>query len=211
MIEARAFLMAREKGKVFFWGDEKRAIQLDAPYHTLQGGTQGFYASHHTMLMSGQFGCKIDPSVVPYVKMGTFIHESLHFLFNQTVRNHASPVKMGSVEERLLDEALAKDRAVRQELKKSIGRFTSEESSVLDTFYELEDCTEHNSYFPHGFSPDEPRDLETMRSESIVRIMEQVASGVPLQVIRKLAPHLSNFYFTYSKPMLERYARGEPV
>ena len=203
VIHALTALIKREKANIFFWGDEGRARKLWSPYR-FEMGTVGMYLKHHTIIMSGKFDTIAGN--LPYGKMGTFVHESLHFLFNRILKNASSPVETGSEQERLLDEALAKDRALRERIRGNTLEFTRHEGSVWGTFKDLEE-----GYFTHGFNPFIPSHLELMRVESIVRIMEQVASGVPLETIRKFAPNLCEFYFTYSKPILERYARGEEV
>ncbi|MCX6991232.1 MAG: hypothetical protein NTX49_09265 [Chlamydiae bacterium] len=222
VIEALAALMTREKGNIIFSGTGAQEDRLWGCYNMKSyKSTIGGYNSRHTIFIKSGglvYESITDPSTSEVTRVlyklnygnnreGTLAHESLHFLFNRIVKNDIQPVKTGSEEERLLDQALAKDRALREQMKGSIDAFTSEERSVWDTIAEnLE-----KGYFESGFDCSNPDHLPIMRAESIVRIMEQVARGVPLETIRKIAPNLCNFYFTYSKPLLERYARGEEV
>ncbi|MCX6990032.1 MAG: hypothetical protein NTX49_03045 [Chlamydiae bacterium] len=129
----------------------------------------------------------------------TIVHEASHYVFWHIVGNDASPVS-GALELEL-DKALAADRRHRDSYSESSADLRYQgiyKSLVIDL-----ERSEH--YFPGGFNPETKEHLHLMRLEAIVRIMEQVAGGVSLEHIQQVAPNLCKFYFTHSKPMIERY------
>jgi len=200
VIEALATLMSREKGYIFICGE--KMDELAAPYNCSFGGKSGtvsFYVQdRHTIVLPPPVDSKgdLEPSIIS----GCFIHEALHFLFNGIVKNQASPVKKGSEEERLLDNALANDRALRPSIK--ARALTPIERKVLSEMNDL------NLYFLPGFDPENSKHLHLMRVESIVKVMDLLASNYPLEAIQTIAPNLCEYYFAKSKPMLEAYASG---
>jgi len=183
VVDALGTLIVKERGRIFV-AETLGIGKLGAPFGI---SSMGLYAGKRSIFI----GRIVDPkskTVCP-AKMGTFIHESLHFLFNRIVNQKSSPVIPGSGEEKELDRALFLDHEHRLNRTDKISeRFRSFENDKY--------------YFPKkDFSVN-----HTMRVEGIVRIMHLIAEGHSRADVEAAAPNLSKFYFTYSKPLLERYA-----
>lgn len=207
VLEALGTLIQKEGGHILISGSMFGPADLGKPYHvqtSMLAGTHAFYNYRHTLILASLIN--------PYTKsllpdcIGSFIHEALHFLFQQIVKNHSSPVAAGSPEEKLLDDALSKDRAHRKTIDPN--RLCGPQASVWATL--VTHLEENPEYFRSGgLIQIIPEDV--MRSEAIVRVMEQVASGVPLEAIRAIAPNLCDFYFTHSKPLLEKFVADSKI
>ncbi len=209
IVEALGLLIQREKGDIFFSNFPMGVGRLGIPYGSqsdLFGGVQGFYNSNHSIMMASLIN-PFDNKVIRST-LTTFVHETLHFLFSRIVKNGCSPVKAGSPEERLLDEALQKDREHRLKLLPLSQTAQNNDkrwqrNSVEQTL--VDNLEKKNNYFPGGFNPNNPAHLQTMRSEAIVRMEEQLAIGVSHETLKEVAPNLYEFYFTHAKPLIETY------
>jgi hypothetical protein len=191
VIDALAAVMQKEKGTIFI-GKDKKLHDLVKGYQINQ--PSGVYLNHHSIMIGRMDDAR---------SRGTFIHETLHFLFNQIVENHSSPVKSGSSLETLLDKALQSDRDLRAQIKDpnvlSLGQ--------RDVYHTLVTNLEKNKEYFHGwdFDPKDDVHLNAMRIEAIVRVMECLAEGVSHEDIQAIAPALYNFYFTHAHPLIENY------
>lgn len=198
--EAFAILLHCEKGQILISHDAQAPKELSIPYRTVSPSldrVSGFYNSHHTIIISSLFD-PFNKTICTYAK-GTIVHEMMHFLFFRIVQNYGSPVHSGSKEEKEYDQAIAKDQAHRKTLINT--RLKYPESSVWSS---IVTGLETNTYI--YFREDNGASHQLiMRMELIVRIMELLAEGIPHEAIRKIAPHLYDFYFQYSKPMLEKF------
>jgi|GEM_PF-3128864 len=199
VIDALAALMTREKGNIFFGGVEVE--KLMAPYSS-GIGIFGQATNNHSIIMAPFLD--ITTTDLRPESMGTFIHESLHMLFNRILNNTSSPVATGSEEERQLDHALDQDRAHRVGITR--GELSEQEDKVYNRM--VSGLEKNTDYFSPEFRSWNPRHAHLMRVESIVVIMEQVAQGVSVEAIQRVAPNLCAFYLAYCKPMLEDYARA---
>lgn len=206
--DALGTLIHKEKGHIFFSGTPHGVGSLGAPYNarsTTLGGVEAFYNCHHSIMAAS--------IINPYdqsIKRGcfsTFIHESLHFLFDRIVKNNSSPVEKNSAEEKLLDLSLERDRIHRKGI--DCQKLTSNQQSVWETLVDL--LEKEASYFPGGFDANSPSHLHTMRVESIVRVMEQITLGCSRADVEAIAPNLCKFYFEYSKPLLEKFVNENPL
>jgi hypothetical protein len=200
VMEALATLILKEKGNIFF-GNMSSLGRNYAVHSTVLGGVDGFYNQRHCIMMPHCIN-EYDSQPLPW-KLSTFVHETLHFLFNRLVGNSNSPVKKGTEQEALLDKALKLDREHRKTIDPN--QLQQRQKSIWVTL--VSQLEKEPTYFrgPAGFDPDDADDASVMRAEAIVRIMEQTVNGATDEDFRAIAPNLFNFYYRYSKPLLEQY------
>lgn len=200
VLQALGTLIQLEKGNILFGSMSILGQPYGAEATAVFGGTAGFYQFKHSIIMDHLIGAM--SNIASSSSIGTFIHESLHFLFHR-IPGCKNDSTRNEVEERLLDQALEKDRLHRKKMK--LDKLPRDQRSVFGTLKtSLEDET---SYFPKGFDAKDEGHRRLMRNEAIVRVMEQIAQGVPPADVRKVAPNLYDFYFKYSKPVLETFVR----
>lgn len=196
VIEALGTLLEKEKGNIFI--TSKKNLQNLSKMHGIETGDSCYTTLKHSVFLN-IYDSESDSILID--GYGSFVHECLHLLFNRLLLNRSSPVINGSSESTLLDEALKKDQEYRNTL--DVSNLTPEEFSVWETFV---DHLEWNlTYVPGKLDWSNPVHVHNMRVESIVRIMAPAAQGIPLESIQKIAPNLFDFYFQYSKPLLEKY------
>lgn len=194
VIDALAHLFQTQKGAIFI-GNSPCKIGKIGSTLAPHDATGGFCRSHTLFCTSLSYS----DDVLRTRSKAFLMHESLHFIFGNIVNNNHSPTPAGSEQERLLDEALAKDREYRRTLV--IDKKTSDLWEWMTSALE-----KSLQYFPpKGFDPTNPAHLHTMRVESIVRIVQVLTLGEDRERVRAVAPNLFDFYMTYSKPMIEAY------
>lgn len=200
IIEGLGAAILREKGNIIIGGNPNSL----SPFAD-KASYLGVYKCRHTFYVRS-FIQPADNSI-HIGNVSTFVHEASHFLFNLIVKNNSSPVALGSKEEALLDKALKSDREHRKNIKDD--ELTSSQKAHLEIVEEVlyVNLETNPDYFPGGFKPTDPVHRETMRIEAIVRVMELIARGIPLEDIRLGAPNLVDFYFKYSKPLIEQYVK----
>lgn len=200
IIEGLGAAILREKGNIIIGGNPNSL----SPFAD-KASYLGVYKNRHTFYVRS-FICPADNSI-HIGNVSTFVHEASHCLFNLIVKNNSSPVALGSKEEALLDKALKLDREHRKNIKDD--ELTPSQKANLEIVEEVlfVNLETNQDYFPGGFKATDPVHKETMRIEAIVRVMELIARGVPLEDIRLGAPNLVEFYFKYSKPLIEQYVK----
>ena len=202
VMHALAALMRREKGQILFSGNPNGVGALGEPYgaaSNVLGGVAGFQRNHTV------YGAS---TVNPYEStrsqhsVATFVHESLHMLFGRLIGANRSPVVPGTPEAAALDAALDADRQHRATLDPTKFSYQDRRAHQTMTF----DLQLESNYFPGGFNPDNPSHQEIMRTEAIVRPIEQIALGATPEVLEKIMPNLWAFYQEHARPILEGYA-----
>lgn len=207
IMDALAVLFSNEKGNIFFNTSHLSTGELGKPYKTDSATTlekgylvRGFYNKNHTFFMSS-FINPYENSIV-LENLGYFVHEALHFIFSRMFKNDSSPAAPGSIEEALLDNLLAADRKHRQQLKRT------DDPQELRVWKECVDELEGGvGYFEKGYNHANHSHRYIMRAEAIVRVMQLIVEGIPVEKIRKIAPNLCDFYFRLSKPCIEQYVK----
>lgn len=202
VIDAIAMLIRKEKMNILFSGECKSVGDLHPDIDNIGPGV---YILHHTIYLRSVFNTKREAAKgTP----GTFVHESEHMLFNRLVHNGCSPVKSGSLLEAELKKAIKKDIDHREIIIPD--NLNDSQQSVWNMLVKYLENNE--GYFPTGSFSYEcatSEDWQTMMIECIVRIMQERAIGVSREDIESIAPNLCDFYYRYSKPLLERYAKGD--
>ncbi len=194
-------LIQKEKAQFFMSNHLTTPYELTFPYLP-DLGVGGVYANARSVFF-GSIIMEIEKeSYINPGRVGDFAHESMHMLFNVIVGNESSPVKSGSSEEKMLDQAILADIDHRKSLDQS--EFSPMEKYGWATF---ETNFFDELYFKDGFDPKNKSHMQTARVEVIVRPIEFIAVGASEETVKKFAPNVWKFYKTYSEPLLKQYAQ----
>ncbi|MCX6991441.1 MAG: hypothetical protein NTX49_10360, partial [Chlamydiae bacterium] len=193
VIEAAAIIFSRQKGNIIIT-DEASEV-LASP------DSAGFYTGKHSIYINQD----TDRSGSIANQMGTLAHESLHMIFNHIKKNGAVPYGKTGDGETLLKAQLAnvleKDHTIQRSL--NVENLSPDESYVHDMFIKY--LRNSLFYFPKGCDPKNEENATLLHIESIVRIMQAVARGVPDDTIKKIAPNLYKFYMESCKGEIETW------
>lgn len=196
VMQVLAILLHQERGRIFLSDQEMKLGLLGAHTNSDAWGNVAGCKIHVVSLIN-----PVDLST-NLRAIGTFVHESLHFIFGQIVKNELSPVKALSEEEKLFDSYLGADWVHQDQIKARGEDRNHREEIWKKLVFSLRSYLPSDATWPLHFET-----LHTYRVESIVRVMQLVTQGFPLKEIEAVAPNLCKFYFEHSKPMIERFVK----
>ena len=104
-----------------------------------------------------------------------------------------------------LDKLLFADRIHRSKL--NIVSLTDIQKKIYFNF--LNSLEKNEKYFPGGFDSSNPIHLKTMRTESIVKIIEGIAKKFSPQDIKKIHPNLWDDYIKRIHPLIIKFGEDK--
>lgn len=120
------------------------------------------------------------------------------------LKNNACPFEKENEEQQLiLKQALENDKKTQEDLNLNV--LTPSQAKVLKRFNQL--YQNQIDFGTFGFDPTNPDHQTKLYTEAIVIVMEQIAEGISIEDIKKIAPSLCDFYYSYSKPLLLKYVQ----
>jgi hypothetical protein len=192
--------ISKQHNKYLLFASHPISVGQLGAIHNMRLGNVGFYDGSDSIVSAGI----VEPSTLTVDKnnLGTVVHEALHLIFDLLVKNGSSPVKTPE-ETMALDQAILADQQHRQALDHAA--LNDDEKAVWGTV--IDDLENTKSYFS-GCTTEEQKQ-NVMRIEVIVRPMERLAAGNSEASIRKVMPHVWEFYRKHCRPMIEDYLRQQ--